>query len=136
MTVDPLVNEGLEEELLSSMMEGAKVRSLGREHFTKPIRSQMYDLLRDGVPYPQLVTKLRELGLREEDLYYVGDVYGCPTIPAGERMREAVAELKRLHRMRQVCHAADSWRKRAPSLTVDRAIVELERLLVLLKLDR
>lgn len=132
---DPLVNEGLEEEVLSSQMGGLRVTSLLPEHFTNGLRARIYDLMKGGLKYEQLVPFLRAEGIREEDLVYIRDVYQCPQIPKGQRMREAVEELRRLHHMRLFCAHVASWLKRAPGLSLDRAERDLLGVIRMAKKD-
>ena len=121
---DHLSDPELEESLLSSMMDGANVRSLFPEHFTHGLRKRLYELLRDGTPYVDLAATLKLEGILDEETAYVTDIYGCPSIPRKE-IPEAVANLKRLEALRRLCESVDHWRRQAPSL---RAEVALDRL--------
>ena len=134
-TDDPLINAGLEEEILSSMMGGLRVKSLWPEHFTHGLRARMYALMKEGLSYEQLVPALRAEGIAPEDLLYVQDVYQCPQIPKGQRMREAVEELRRLHHMRLFVLGVTGWLRRAPGLSLDRAERDLMGVIRMVKKD-
>lgn len=123
---DPLSGLETEEAVLSSMMSGRRVGSLEPEHFTSPIRQVMYRMLRSGVPYDTLEAELRREGFKEEELYYVGDVYLVPMLPH-RAMVDAVGELKRLALLRPLVAAVDLWRLKAPHLSFEVAVRELGR---------
>jgi hypothetical protein len=122
--LDPLANVPLEEAVLSSMISGRPVRSLGPEHFTSNIRAAMYGLLVAGMEYGFLDDALRAQGFDEGERAYVTDCYLTPMLPH-QPLVEAVAELKRLALVRTLCEAVDIWRDRAPTLSYERAIKEL-----------
>ncbi len=134
-TDDPLINAGLEEEVLSTMMSGVKVTSLWPEHFTHGLRARMYELMKGGMAYEQLRPTLHAEGICAEDLLYIADVYQCPQIPKGQRMREAVEELRRLHHMRLFVLGVTGWLRRAPGLSLDRAERDLLGVIRMVKKD-
>jgi hypothetical protein len=121
---DPLYDVQLEESVLSTMMMGTVVRSPGLEAFTSPARRLLYELLRISTPYPKLEAALRKEGYKEDEIAYVADVFLVPGVPA-KGMLEAVNDLKRLALLRRLCGSVDSWRRRAPTLSFDRAVREL-----------
>lgn len=121
---DFLSDPELEESILSSMMDGANVRSLFPEHFTHAIRKRLYELLRDGTPYNDLAAALRMEGVPDEETAIVTDIYGCPPILRKE-IPEAVANLKRLEQLRRLCESVDHWRKQAPLLRTELALDRL-----------
>lgn len=104
------------------MMDGkVKVRSLWPEHFSSGFRKRLYELLKDGTPYGQLADVLKSEGIADDELAYVTDVFMCPTLPRQE-IPEAIDNLKRLAALRRLCGAVDTWRVRAPHLTVEKAV--------------
>lgn len=118
-----------EESVLSTLMDGkVKINSLWPEHFTNAIRRRLYELLKDGTPYGQLADVLRSEGIADDELAYVTDVYMCPTLPRQE-IPEALDNLKRLAALRRLCEAVDTWRVKAPHLTVDKAVKGLRGVL-------
>lgn len=122
--LDPLENVSLEEAVLSSMIAGRQVRSLGSEHFTSDIRAAMYALLVSGTEYGFLDDALKAQGFDEGERAYVTDCYLTPMLPH-QPLVEAVAELKRLALVRALCGAVDMWRERAPHMAYEAAIREL-----------
>ncbi len=125
---DFLSDAELEESLLSTMMDGANVRSLFPEHFTHGLRKRLYELLRDGVPYIDLAGALKAEGIADDETAYVSDIFLCPAIPRKE-VPEAVANLKRLEALRRLCGAIDEWRVKAPHLEVEKAVKGLRGVL-------
>jgi hypothetical protein len=125
---DFLSDPELEESVLSSMMDGVKVRSLFPEHFTHGLRKRLYELLRDGVAYVDLAPALKLEGVPDDETAYITDVFQCPAIPRKE-MPEAVATLKRLEALRRLCEAVDTWRVKAPHLEVEKAVKGLRGVL-------
>jgi hypothetical protein len=111
---DPLVNVHLEEAVLSSMASGTKVNSLEPHHFTSKVRKTVYLLMRSGVQFDDLDVALANEGMRAE-LGYVADLFCVPLLPH-QPLRDAVAELKRLHLMRRFCADVEGWLRAAPGL--------------------
>lgn len=120
----PLDTTQLEEQVLSSMIGGRRVSSLDPSHFTCPIRALVYSMLRRGVPYVDLAPGLRSKGVDEESLAYVVDLFFVDSLPH-EALVEAVADLKRIARLRPFVADVSAWLKRAPYLTWEKAVVEL-----------
>lgn len=111
-----------EESVLSTLMDGkVRIQSLWPEHFTNALRRRLYELLKEGVKYDDLAGVLRSEGILEEEMGYLVDVYQCPTLPRQE-IPEAIDNLKRLAALRRLCEAVDTWRVRAPHLTVEKAV--------------
>lgn len=124
LTKDHLSDHELEEMVLSSMMDGANVRSLFPEHFTHPLRKRLYELLRDGTPYVDLAPALKLEGIPDEDTAYVTDIFQCPSVLRKD-IPDAVARLKDLERLRRLCESVDHWRKQAPHLRPELALDRL-----------
>ncbi len=120
---DPLLDVRLEEAVLSTMASGRKVESLEPHHFTSKVRQKVYLLLRSGVTFEDLDDHLDKAGLRA-DLGYVADMFVTSVLPH-TALKDAVAELKRLHLMRRFCEDVDAWRRSAPGLDWPVAIRKL-----------
>jgi hypothetical protein len=112
--VDPLLNVRLEEAVLSTMASGRRVESLEPHHFTSLVRQKLYLLMRSGVVFEDLDDHLLKDGMGPE-LGYVADLFVTSLLPH-IALKEAIAELKRLHLMRRFCEDVDSWRRSAPGL--------------------
>lgn len=110
--------------ILSAMMWGARVESLKPEDFSDKRHRQMYLAIRSGYDYDRLVATVDDDDLR----YYIQDIYYAPAC-APRYLREHVENLKRLALVRGLCDRVDRWRRRAPTLTHERAVVELGRAL-------
>jgi hypothetical protein len=110
---DPLVDIEAEEGILSAMMFGAKVQSLTGDEFTSPDRKALYLAIRSGVDYTELHKAISEPA-------YVTDLFYCLAL-APPFIVEAVAELKRLAALRELCFAVDEWRRKAPTMALERA---------------
>ncbi len=121
---DPFYGAELEEEVLSSMLQGRKVTSLEPEHFTHPMRSLLYALLKRGVAYVDLDQALKGQGVPEEERAYVTDVFMVDSL-GHEALMEAVADLKRLARLRPFVADVEAWLRKAPHLTYEKAVTEL-----------
>jgi hypothetical protein len=121
---DPFYGAELEEQVLSSMIQGRPVKSLDTHHFTDPTRALVYELLRKGTPYVDLVPGLLGKGLSELDCAYVTDLYFVDSL-SHQALLEAVADLKRIALVRSLCLRVDDWRRRAPHLTYEKALKEL-----------
>ncbi len=121
--VDPLLAVRLEEAVLSTMASGTKVESLEPHHFTSKVRQTLYLLMRSGVDFEDLDVALAREGMSKE-LGYVADLFVTPMLPHAP-LKDAVAELKRLHLMRRFCEDVDAWRRSAPSLDWPVAIRKL-----------
>ncbi len=121
---DPLYDVALEEAILSTMMNGALVKSPGLDAFTSPFRKRLYELLRQSTPFPQLEVRLRAEGYLEDELAYITDVWLVPAIHP-RAMLDAVLDLTRLAQRRKLCAAVDEWRRRAPTRDFDKAVKEL-----------
>lgn len=122
--LDPFYGAELEEQIISSMIQGRRVTSLEAHHFTCPIRALVYSMLRRGVPYVDLAPGLRSKGVDEASLAYVTDLFFVDSLPH-EALVEAVADLKRIARLRPFVADVSAWLKRAPHLTWEKAVVEL-----------
>lgn len=112
----------LEEQVLSTMLDGERIESLEPHHFTSRERAQLYLAIRSGVHYENLDVEMRKQGWGYEECAYITDVYLVPRIRKGEPLKEAVAELKRLQLMRVFCRAVDEWRKGAPYMEWSKAL--------------
>jgi hypothetical protein len=125
---DEFFGAEVEEEVLSSMMSGKMVRSLGPEHFTTPFRRWLYVALARGVAYEELEREARAAGFGTDDIVYITDVWLVPILPH-RGLVEAVEDLKRLALIRPLCRAVDQWRRGAPMMTYARAVKELGKLI-------
>lgn len=127
--MDPLIDIGLEEQVLSSMLQGARIDSLEPHHFTSRQRRDLYTLLRASTPYEEMDSRLKDMGWDYHERSYLTDVYFAASIPRGPALRDAISDLKRLHLMRRFCADVDNWRKGAPFMEWSRALRELSEVI-------
>lgn len=129
MAQGPVEDIGLEESILSTMMgdgvdPGARIHSLTRDDFTCPFRARLYELLREGRPYADLEVVMRVEGWQDGALVGITDLFLTGGLPKRE-ITPAVADLKRLTHVRNLCEAVDKWREKAPHLSHELALKTL-----------
>ncbi len=128
--MNPWVDIDAEQGVLSFMMwHPGKVESLTGEEFTRPLHKRLYQLLRAGVDYTELGRHCADMldvdGVPPD--YQITDIYYAPSL-APRALVEAVAELKRLHALRELGEQVERWQRRAPGLSVQAAKRELAKI--------